>query len=197
MDEDEAYDYYWRRSPKSMDINRDTDPAPNGQFSFTGLMTSQLTRRQMLRSSPQPAPRHGSPILQRRASETISLTFFWAFPANTKVQFGDTSTYFRNWGFVGYATDDWHMFPRFTLTYGVRYEAFTPPTEINGHIANLNVNSDFTASAMRHSGMKPQRTNCVRGTSAGPCFMATTTTGHPAWASPGSRPENGFPANIS
>ena len=28
---------------RKMDINRDTDPAPNGQFSFTGLMTSQLT----------------------------------------------------------------------------------------------------------------------------------------------------------
>jgi agmatine deiminase len=28
---------------RRMDIDRDTDPAPNGAFSFTGLMTSQLT----------------------------------------------------------------------------------------------------------------------------------------------------------
>src|SRR6185437_7235281 len=34
--------------------------------------------------------------------------------------------------------------PRFTVTYGLRYEAFTPPTEINGHIANLSVSPDFT-----------------------------------------------------
>ncbi len=115
---------------RKMDINRSSDPAPNGQFSFTGLMTSQLTAAGV----PDPSVTSGNDFAD----------FLLGYPANTKVQFGDTSTYFRNWGFVGYASDDWHMFPKFTLTYGLRYEAFTPPTEINGHIANLAVTSDFS-----------------------------------------------------
>jgi hypothetical protein len=114
---------------RKMDVNRNTDPAANGQFTFTGSLTSLLT--------------------STGTSDTASGTgndfadFLLGYPANAKVQFGNTATYFRNWGFIGYATDDWHMLPKFTLTYGVRYEAFTPPTEINGRIANLAVSSDF------------------------------------------------------
>jgi hypothetical protein len=126
---------------RKMDIDRDTDPTPNGQFSFTGLMTSQLTAA----GTPVPSPASCGP-----ANPSVPCIgndfadFLLGYPANTKVQFGDTSTYFRNWGFVGFGSDDWHMFPRFTLTYGVRYEAFTPPTEIENRIANLEVSSDFT-----------------------------------------------------
>ncbi len=145
---------------RKMDIDRDTDPAPNGQFSFTGLMTSQLTSfnsgpiADQLRHSANP----GVPCIGNDFAD-----FLLGYPANTKVQFGDTSTYFRNWGYVGYATDDWHMFPRFTMTYGVRYEAFTPPTELNGHIANLAVSSDFATAQC----VTPIATgNCIAGPTA-------------------------------
>jgi trimeric autotransporter adhesin len=134
---------------RKMDINRDTDPTPNGQFSFTGLMTSQLTSA----GRPDPSVVSGNDFAD----------FLLGYPGNTKVQFGDTSTYFRNWGFVGYASDDWHIVPKFTLTYGVRYEAFTPPTEINGHIANLAVSSNFTEVQC----VTPVATgNCVAGPNA-------------------------------
>ena len=126
---------------RKMDINRETDPAPNGQFSFTGLMTGQLTST----GSPTPSPANCGP--SNSSAPCIGndfADFLLGYPANAKVQFGDTSTYFRNWGYIGYASDDWHMFPRFTLTYGLRYEAFTPPTEINGRITNLQVSPDFT-----------------------------------------------------
>ncbi len=126
---------------RKMDINRDSDPAPNGQFSFTGLMTSQLSST----GAPLPSPANCQTVTSSGPCIGNDFAdFLLGYPANTRVQYGDTATYFRNWGFIGYATDDWHMFPKFTLTYGVRYEAFTPPTEINGHIANLSVNSDFT-----------------------------------------------------
>ena len=126
---------------RKMDIDRDTDPTPNGQFSFTGLMTSQLTTA----GTPVPSPANcgvANPSVLCIGSDFAD--FLLGYPANTKVQYGDTSTYFRNWGFVGYASDDWHMFPRFTMTYGLRYEAFTPPTEIDNRIVNLAVSSDFT-----------------------------------------------------
>jgi trimeric autotransporter adhesin len=144
---------------RKMDINRDSDPAPNGQFSFTGLMTSQLTAAGAPVSSPancQTATPSGPCIGNDFAD------FLLGYPANTKVQYGDTATYFRNWGFVGYASDDWHMFPKFTLTYGVRYEAFTPPTEINGHIANLAVSSDFS------------QVQCVTPVATGNCVAGPT-----------------------
>jgi hypothetical protein len=144
---------------RKMDINRDSDPAPNGQFSFTGLMTSQLTAA-------------GTPVISPANCQTAAASgpcigndfadFLLGYPANTKVQYGDTATYFRNWGFVGYASDDWHMLPKFTLTYGVRYEAFTPPTEINGHIANLAVSPDFS------------QVQCVTPAAAGNCVADST-----------------------
>ncbi len=39
-----------------------------------------------------------------------------------------------------YFTDDWKIKPRFTLTYGVRYELLLPATELFGHLADLDVN---------------------------------------------------------
>jgi len=144
---------------RKMDINRDSDPTANGQFSFTGLMTSQLTATGTPVNSPancQSATPSGPCIGNDFAD------FLLGYPANTKVQYGDTATYFRNWGFIGYAGDDWHMFPRFTLTYGVRYEAFTPPTEINGRIANLAVSSDFS------------QVQCVTPVATGDCVAGPT-----------------------
>jgi carboxypeptidase family protein len=124
-----------------MDIDRDTDPSPNGAFSFTGLMTSQLTSAGTPVASPADCqtPTPSGPCIGSDFAD-----FLLGYPANAKVQYGNTATYFHNWGFIGYATDDWHMFPKFTLTYGIRYEAFTPPVEENGHIANLSVNPTFT-----------------------------------------------------
>ena len=176
---------------RKMDINRDTDPAPNGQFSFTGLMTSQLTAS-------------GAPVISPANCQTATSSgpcigndfadFLLGYPANTKVQYGDTATYFRNWGFVGYASDDWHMFPKFTLTYGVRYEAFTPPTEINGHIANLAVSSDFSQVQC----VTPVATgNCVAGPTPSLFSWPLQQLGAAHRASPGSRPENGFPGSTS
>ena len=39
---------------------------------------------------------------------------------------------------AGYASDDWRVRPDFTLQFGVRYEFFTPPSELYGHLANLD-----------------------------------------------------------
>ena len=144
---------------RKIDINRDSDPLPNGSFAFTGFMTSQLTATGAPVSSPancQSASPSGPCIGNDFAD------FLLGYPQNTKVQYGDTATYFRNWGFVGYASDDWHMFPKFTLTYGLRYEAFTPPTELNGHIANLDVSPGFT------------RAQCVTPVATGNCIAGST-----------------------
>lgn len=113
---------------RRMQANTDSDPTPRGQYTFTGLMTSQLDT-------------NGIPI---RGTGFDFADFLLGLPQATTTRFGSSSTYFRNWGYVGYAQDDWRIHPRFTLEYGVRYEAVTPPIELFNHIANIDINSDLS-----------------------------------------------------
>ena len=132
---------------RKMDVNRMTDPAPRGVFSFTGLLTSQLdSSGNVVRSASGCGPANPSvPCIGNDFAD-----FLLGLPANTREQFGglSQSTYFRNWGYVGYFTDDWHMTSRFSLTYGARYEAFTPATELYNHIVNLDVSPGFDQVAV-------------------------------------------------
>jgi len=116
---------------RRMQVNTRTDPTPRGGFTFSGLMTSQLD------SQGRPVPGTGFDFAD----------FLLGLPAATTERFGTSSTYFRSWAFVGYFQDDWHLHPRFTLNWGLRYEAVTPPIELFDHIANLDANPDFTAVA--------------------------------------------------
>ncbi len=122
---------------RRLQVNTFSDPNPLGTFTFTGYLTEQL--------APNPTTGvmgavggTGSPLAD----------FLLGLPQSTNEQFGSASTYLRNWGFVGYYSDDWHVKPTFTVTYGLRWEAVTPPTEINGHLADLDVNSNFTSTAV-------------------------------------------------
>jgi hypothetical protein len=115
---------------RKIDTNTRTDPTPRGSFTFDGSLTS------LPDSSGKPVSGTGSDFAD----------FLLGLPQATSERFGASSTYFRSWGYVGYAQDDWHIVPRFTLQYGIRYEAMTPPVEINDRIANLDVSPDFTTA---------------------------------------------------
>ncbi len=116
---------------RRMELNTASDPIPRGAFSFTGQMTSQLD------SSGNPVP----------GEEGIDFAdFLLGVPQTTQEQFGSTSTYFRNWGLIGFGQDDWRVNTRFTFEYGLRYQVETPPVDIYNALANIVVNSDFTAA---------------------------------------------------
>jgi hypothetical protein len=117
---------------RRIENNSDTDPTPRGQFVFTGTMTSQL----------------GSSGLPVAGTGYDFADFLLGLPDTAKVQFGSSSNYFRSWGLIGYAQDDWRATPRFTLQYGLRYELFTPFTELNNHLADLSLNSSLTAATL-------------------------------------------------
>jgi len=117
---------------RRMQNNTVNDPTARGNFSFTGAMTAQLDAQGHI------VPGTGFDFAD----------FLLGLPQSTTVRFGSSHTYFRNGGLVGYAQDDWRIHPRFTLMYGVRYEAVTPPVELFNKIANLDLNSEITAVAV-------------------------------------------------
>ena len=127
---------------RRIQFNTQADPLPRGQFTFTGLMTSQLD------PNGNPLPGTGNDFAD----------FLLGLPYNTKAQFGP-NIYFRSWDFIAYAQDDWRVSKRFTFEAGLRYEAVTPPVELFNHIANLDLNADATQVDV----VQPNATGLFRG----------------------------------
>ena len=117
---------------RRIQLNNDSNPIPRGQFTFTGLVTAQ----------------EGSNGFPVQGTGSDFADFLLGFPYNTRVQFGNPSTHFRSWGFAAYAQDDFRVSKTFTIQYGVRYDAVTPPIELADQIANLDLNSTATAVAV-------------------------------------------------
>jgi hypothetical protein len=92
----------------------------------------------------------------RLGGTTYSFTNLNAFLANTPstIQFlGDESApsvfnngatgqrHYKQEYYIAYAQDEWHVSPRFTLNYGVRYDYYTPPSEANNLQVKFNVDT--------------------------------------------------------
>jgi trimeric autotransporter adhesin len=121
---------------RRIQLNADSNPQPRGRFNFTGVLTSQLN------SAGQPVtPPPGTEQFYEIAD------FLLGLPYSTTVQFGPNA-YLRSWDFIAYAQDDWRINKQFTLLYGIRYEAATPPVDVYDRIANLDLNSEATAVAV-------------------------------------------------
>jgi hypothetical protein len=118
---------------RRIQLNSEANPLPRGSFNFTGVMTSQLTAT----GQPVPATPQTEPFYELA-------DFLLGLPYSTTVQFGP-NIYLRSWDFIGYAQDDWRITKQFTLLYGLRYEAATPPVDKYDQIANLDMNSTATA----------------------------------------------------
>jgi hypothetical protein len=46
--------------------------------------------------------------------------------------------HYQSWEPSAYAQDDWKIFPNLTLSLGMRYDIFTPPTEIRNRLSNFD-----------------------------------------------------------
>jgi trimeric autotransporter adhesin len=114
---------------RRIELNTDGSPNPRGGFVFTGIAT-------------------GSDLADFLTCATVSTTCPTSgvvengFPFTTSEQIAvNPNTYLRSWGVAAYAQDDWRMTKTFTLLYGLRYDALTPPVELNNNLVNLNVTS--------------------------------------------------------
>ncbi len=109
------------------DLSTRTDPNGRGTFNFTGLATSAITG-------------NGAPV---SGSGYDLADFLLGLPQSSSIRYGASSNYFLQDTWSGYAQDEWKMHARFTLTFGLRYEYFSPLREKYGHIANLDIASNF------------------------------------------------------
>ena len=121
---------------RRIQLNSENSPVPRGQFTFTGVLTSQLDA-------------NGQPIANSPTTEPYYelADFLLGLPYTTSVQFGP-NIYLRSWDTIAYAQDDWRVNKHFTFLFGVRYEAATPPVDKYDQIANLDMNAAATAVAV-------------------------------------------------
>jgi len=124
--------FTWGLQFSRNDLNTRTDPNGRGAFNFTGLATSALDARSL------PLAGTGFDLAD----------FVLGLPQSSSIRYGDSSTYFRQNIWSGYAQDDWKISPSLTLNLGVRYEYDAPLTEKYGRIANLDIAPGYTAVAV-------------------------------------------------
>jgi hypothetical protein len=109
--------------------------SPLGSFSFTGYATENPA------ANCVPSPTITCPTLP--ASGNGFADFLLGMPQKASVQAGLYKTYLRANVFDWYAQDDWRALPNLTLTYGLRYEYFSPYVEKNNRLVNLDHTADF------------------------------------------------------
>jgi hypothetical protein len=100
-----------------------------GSYSFSGLLTSDLDA-------------NGQPV---KGTGYDFADFLLGLPQSSSVRFGSDNNYFRSWAANWFAQDDYRLSRSMTLNVGLRYEYFAPYTELQGHLANLDVSPGFTA----------------------------------------------------
>ncbi|HEV2827541.1 MAG TPA: TonB-dependent receptor [Pyrinomonadaceae bacterium] len=89
-----------------------------GRYTFTGAFTSNP-------QSPSPS---GDPFAD----------FLLGFPQSTDRSVGQAQAYLRQTNYAGYLHDDWQVNGRLNLSFGVRYEYFSPYHETRNNLLNLD-----------------------------------------------------------
>jgi trimeric autotransporter adhesin len=120
----------WGGDFRRIQLNRQTDSNPRGDFTFTGVNTAQFV-------GGAPVPGTGFDFAD----------FLLGLPQLTSVQFGGDKRHFRGNSWDLFAQEQWRLLENFTLNLGVRYEDVSPLIEIDNRIVNLDAAPGFTAVA--------------------------------------------------
>lgn len=78
------------------------------------------------------------------ASGSDFADFLLGIPDTSSIAFGNADKYFRSSIYEAYALDDWRVSPGLTLNLGVRWEYWTPISELYGRLVNLAASPNFT-----------------------------------------------------
>jgi len=134
---------------RRMQINQNTDQNARGNFTFTGIETSQFI-------NGLPVPNTGNDFAD----------FLLGYPYSSAVS-SSRNDYFRASAWNAFASDDWHMRDNLTLTIGLRYEFFSPYTEKYGRLANLEVPAPLIQSPAGSSLPVTEVTEATAGQPSG------------------------------
>ena len=119
----------------------------NNTFQYQGSVTwthgrhnvktgASLIRRQLnLQQSPSA---RGSYSVNGTFSGSVLGDLVAGYASDAQFQNDVAFPRYRSWEVAGYVQDDWRATRRLTLNLGVRYEIFTPFTEVNGDISNFD-----------------------------------------------------------
>jgi carboxypeptidase family protein len=66
--------------------------------------------------------------------------FFAGVPTSGSLLIGDPTRHIHNWGFAGFAQDDWRVSKNLTINFGLRYELNTVVKESNNLLGNFDPN---------------------------------------------------------
>ncbi len=106
----------WGGDFRRIQVNTQTDSNARGTFTFTGVNSGY-----------------------------DFADFLLGLPQLTSVQFGDSGYHFRGNSWDLFAQDEWRLRGNLTLNLGVRYEYFSPFSEINNRVVNLDLPAGFTS----------------------------------------------------
>jgi hypothetical protein len=106
----------WGGDFRRIEVNPETDSNARGTFTFTGL----------------------------NSGYDFS-DFLLGLPQLTSVQFGNNNYHFRGNSWDLFVQDEWRLRGNLTLNLGVRYEYFSPFSEENDRIVNLDLPVGFTS----------------------------------------------------
>jgi hypothetical protein len=70
--------------------------------------------------------------------------YLLGYPQNSTLRVNDSDLYYRGRAASAFALDDWRVSRGFTVNVGLRWEYFSPYTELHGQMATLDVNSNMT-----------------------------------------------------
>jgi hypothetical protein len=102
-----------------------------GSFSFSGLETSEIL--------------NGQPV---SGTGYDFADFLLGLPQSSSVRYGTNSLYFRGWATSAFAQDDFRISRGLSFNFGLRYEYFSPYTELYNRLSNLDLNATMTAVAV-------------------------------------------------
>jgi hypothetical protein len=120
----------WGGDFRRIQLNTEASNNARGTFIFTGLNTA------------------GTEIAGGRSQQVGGFDFadfLLGLPQQNSVQFGANNYHFRGNSWDLYAQDEWRLRGNLTFNVGLRYEYFSPFSEINGLIVNLDLPNGFTA----------------------------------------------------
>jgi len=103
-------------------------------------------KKQQVNIIGQTNPR-GSFYFDGAATGNALADFLLGIPATTNLAFGNADKYLRSSIYDGYITDDMRLSPSLTMNLGVRWEYWSPETELRGRLVNLDVAPGFSNAA--------------------------------------------------